>query len=1010
MTLSHANLLANALQERYERTGDTADVDAAVDCARAAADAAPNQHLDKAACLSVLGHALHARYERTGHASDLDAAIAARQTVVDTSAAAGPDRARQLSDLGVSLRARGERTRDTADLHAAVDLGHTAVDTAAPDDNERARYLAELATSLYVRFQWTGSTDDLDAAVAAGRQAVDATPGDDLWRANRLSGLSTTLYLRFGRTGNLADLDAAVECGRAAVDATPPGHRLRALYLSNAGIVLRGRYERTGNTADLDAAIAAGRDAVATTAADHPGYATSLSSLGSALHLRYQRTGNTTDLDAAVDAGQAAVDVSAADHLGLGKSQTNLGTALSTRYERTGNLADLDAALAAYEAGLRAATGDGTERAAVLAQLGATRRRRYLHLGDHADLDAAVAHGQAAVDATPQDHPDRIRHLTNLCLALHTRYEDLGAIADLDAAVDGGRAAARSMRADDPDRAQVLLNLGAALNARHETGRNPSDAGSALQAFRDAARIAGAPPLRRAMAGREWARLAGEAGDWAQAADAITGVLHLLPQIVGHAMSPDDRRFWLTRLQGLGPLAAHIHLRRGRPEQAWQALESGRGVLLSQALQTRTDLAELRAAHPHLAARVEQLSAVLNQDTPDDGAELPGPPHRPNHRPGTSAASLRQEAAGDWERLMLDIRAQPGFTGFGLPSTIEQLRAAAGDGTVVALNVTGFGCDALILTRDGVDTLPLPALTEAALTEQANRFLAAAYTAEGGIDEVLAWLWDAVAEPVLNHLGHTRTPAAGEPWPRIWWIPTGALTVLPVHAAGDHTRAVLDRVVSSYTPTAATLQRSRQQQRSATGDRPLIVGINDVPHLPRLAFAESEANTVRRWLAAAHPLLGAAGTYDTVTAALPGAHWSHFACHAMAVQADPADSYLALHDRPLRVRDISGMRLASAYLTVLSACTTATGAHHLADESIHIASAFQVAGSQHVIATLWPVSDALAPVITNAVYRRLHATGDTPADAVHHAVRTIRGNEDAARLPHLWASYVHFGP
>ena len=70
--------------------------------------------------------------------------------------------------------------------------------------------------------------------------------------------------------------------------------------------------------------------------------------------------------------------------------------------------------------------------------------------------------------------------------------------------------------------------------------------------------------------------------------------------------------------------------------------------------------------------------------------------------------------------------------------------------------------------------------------------------------EVLAWLWDVVAAPVLEYLGYTAPLDPDTGGRRVWWIPTGPLSALPVHAAGHHlagTDTVLDRVVSSYTPT-----------------------------------------------------------------------------------------------------------------------------------------------------------------------------------------------------------------
>src|SRR5688572_10277877 len=46
-------------------------------------------------------------------------------------------------------------------------------------------------------------------------------------------------------------------------------------------------------------------------------------------------------------------------------------------------------------------------------------------------------------------------------------------------------------------------------------------------------------------------------------------------------------------------------------------------------------------------------------------------------------------------------------------------------------------------------------------------------------------------------------------FPRIWWCPTGALSFLPIHAAGDYRGlepdTILNYAVSSYTPTITAL-------------------------------------------------------------------------------------------------------------------------------------------------------------------------------------------------------------
>ena len=56
---------------------------------------------------------------------------------------------------------------------------------------------------------------------------------------------------------------------------------------------------------------------------------------------------------------------------------------------------------------------------------------------------------------------------------------------------------------------------------------------------------------------------------------------------------------------------------------------------------------------------------------------------------------------------------------------------------------------------------------------------------------------------------------------------------------------------------------------------------------------------------------------------------------------------------------------------LLLACTTALTRPDLADEAVHITTAFQLAGYPHVIGTLWPINDSLAVEVARKIYDSL---------------------------------------
>jgi len=265
---------------------------------------------------------------------------------------------------------------------------------------------------------------------------------------------------------------------------------------------------------------------------------------------------------------------------------------------------------------------------------------------------------------------------------------------------------------------------------------------------------------------------------------------------------------------------------------------------------------------------------------------------------------------------------------------------------------------------------------------------------------VLAWLRSAIGEPVLRHLGHPDPPPPGTPPPRVWWMPTGPLSLLPIHAAA------LDHVVSSYTPTVATLRLHRARAGACSDRRALVVGVGAAAGLPRLRRATGEARNVARRFEA-EPLIDAAATPTAIRAALPDATHAHFACHAVTDAADPGRGRLELYGGSLSVPELAALSVPRGELAYLSACATAFGGTVLLDESIHVASGLQLAGFRHVVGTLWPVSDDAAPDVAEAFYAAVDAGAD-PAHALHDVVTGLRHDHPAAIA--LWASHVHFGP
>lgn len=225
------------------------------------------------------------------------------------------------------------------------------------------------------------------------------------------------------------------------------------------------------------------------------------------------------------------------------------------------------------------------------------------------------------------------------------------------------------------------------------------------------------------------------------------------------------------------------------------------------------------------------------------------------------------------------------------------------------------------------------------VVEQATAYLNALLAVESGdifaeaerdLTKTLKWLWDNVAAPVLEALDDVPT--------RLWWCPTGPFSLLPLHAAGYHDeragRTVLDRVISSYTPTLRSLVSARSAGGHPADNRLLIVAMPETPgQLPLPDAARERDHLTRLFAAPRHTLAqGPAATHDTVREHLRKHAWAHFSCHGDQQLNDPSNGGLLLHDGILTVAELANDQYRGEF-AFLSACKTAVGGVQTPDEA-----------------------------------------------------------------------------
>jgi tetratricopeptide (TPR) repeat protein len=1040
------NALAAGHHARFRACGDDADIDAAVDAARRADAATSDTDPDWVATHAQVGMTSLARYRHRPDGDDLDEAITVLGQVVDATDDDHDHRGLYLSELADARWKRYERGRDRSDLEGAVEayraalhLAGVSVDTL--DMTQRLRRALVALSRL-------GDGQALRSAVHVAREALTVLDQDSPDWPMHAGELALTLVSSYELDGNAAALTEAIELLERA---STRGGASAAGVAGALGIALLKRFERDGDRRDIDAAVNAQERALDATTGGSDQHATHLVNLGRALSSRYFHTGTVDDLQRAITSLRQATDL-LHDDARRPAALNNLAEALRARYLMFRDAADLDEAVDACRTAART-TSDEVDRAIAHTDLAKVLVARFRHYGDGTDLDEAVDAARLALAVTPATHrrrPDRLIALAASLMERHARGEDRTdldeAIAanrdaaklavsepqvyataasglaralllryatsdnpdDLGDAIDASRRTAAAIAADHPGRAEVLTVLGTALAARHQRTRAGADLAEAVEVLRSAAELPAAGARSRIQAARSWARVAETAGPPGAGLSGFEAAIRLLPLAVWHGVGPAERQRQLRELTGLASDAAAAAISAGRAELAVELVDQGRSVLWAQVLETTTDLTELAAVDAALAGRLAQVRAELEQP------------------PDVLTTDRRITLAREWDALLDRARAIDGFADLLRPAGFGRLQAAAGDGPVVIVNVSAYRCDALAVTAAGVTVIPLPALRLAELTDRGNEYLTALqYLAVGGagtlagrlqieqvVGQTLRWLWDTIAGPVLDSLGYRATDAP----PRVWWCPTGPLTLLPLHAAGrdGDGNAVIDRVVSSYTSTLRDLIRARRP--AADGDPVdglLVVALPDTPDQPALPFAADEATRLTAAYPGQHALLvGPDATVAAVSRELRRHAWVHFACHGGQDLADPGAGGVRLHDGVLTVLDLARERLDRAELAFLSACQTALGGVYLLDEAVNLAAALQLAGFRHVVGTLWSVYDRTSARLAEEVYAELLRTAPPDvghlAGALHQAQRRLRAS--APRSPLTWASYVHLGP
>ncbi|KAJ7506974.1 CHAT domain-containing protein [Mycena galericulata] len=1043
--------LAVSLTEKFWLLGDLDDLNAAVESMQQAVDLAPTDHPERAQLVHSLAATLLARYQRLGNLPDLECALKRFQQTVDLTPAGNPSRAKYLCNLGSAFTERYQRLGEKTDLEVAMRLVQKAVDLTHKKDPERPRHLQHLAACYTNQYKESGNLDDLEAALKWDQKALDLTRKDDPERAGYLQNVAASFTERFQRLGKLKDLEKALQLNQEAVDLIPEDDPDRVSPLQSLSISLKDRYRRLGRFSDLEAALQHDQQAVALMPTDHRDRAASLQRLAVSLTERFKVLGDLKDLEAALQNDQQAVDLTPANDSERAKRLQSLGISLKDHYSRLGDLKDLEAALHSDQEAVDLTTQDSPDRAACLHNLATSFKQRYerldklkdlegflknaeealkimtflnhpdrplyLHssavafaerykrLGDEKDLETAVQKFQEVISLIPDNHPDKPEYLQSFAHTLTTQYDTLGSIDDLESALKTYQKVVELTPMNHRNKGRYLQDLAAIFMNRYERFKDPKDLEEVRKQFMDSFKLPANNPEHSWHAALEWASFA-EDHQAEDAPKAYSTAFHQVPEILwlGHAIPTRHEAIRRLDVAPVASAAMQTCIKLNDLKSAVEIMEQGLATTFQQMLQLKPDVGKLSTKQ---AGKLQKLSSELYTGTPNTLGHV---------------AIERKE-------FLDEIRKEPGLEYFLLPKPYIELCKAAQKGPVVILNSHEGSCDAVIILNSTSEpvSVSLPSITLAELQAQKDtlkdllnrcgvRSREASSTRLFGqregfkykptqvyFEEMLAWLWKNVVEPIYVVL-----KSHGIDKGRIWWLPTGAFTGLPLHASPPS-----NQFIHSYTATLGSLLDAQSKKSSVPkvgvvgvthtgiGSRNQLMGVvQEVKKIP----AAINSSTLEC-------LEGDQATPEAVKLQLQNCSWVHLACHGTQDLVEPTRSHLLLYEGELRLETILQMTLTSSEFVFLAACQTAMGDAELVNESFHLGGGFIAAGFRSAVGTLWSMNDEDGPLVAEIFYSHLFRNGRQPkasdtAEALQLAVNELRSKN----VPYeRWIPFIHMG-
>ncbi|RSM14753.1 hypothetical protein CDV31_005335 [Fusarium ambrosium] len=872
----------------------------------------------------------------------------------------------------------------------------------SPDDPSQCMATIALGTSYIGLYDQTKDKHYMEMAIRWLKRGAEVKPTDDATRQMQLVNSHFAAWIEYFRKA----VSSAKPASEIKLDANLEASvkKMKDLFGPIPGLLDTPAaahdlwFDQSDDEADLDQAIQLYNESLSGTPEGSENKPRLLHSIGTCYFRKHMGRNALTDLTTAIRYLEQALNESPNDtnSLDYARRMNSLGTAYLFKFSRTGDLVDVVLAFVWLETAVRICEAESEASAGFHTDLACAYLARHVAVGLPKDLDDAIATFKKSLQIAKLHGMAASGLLMNLAEAYDRRYEMHGKDEDWKQQIQclGDFLHEQSEEKDPRYRWKCFERFGQAYHGRFKKTGDRECLQKAIEYLEKAVADPRQNTDRSSHADEELFEIYASLEDWPRAFRSASAMISHLRLKIDWSLEHADKQWLLRRCAGLASGAAAVALRAGEsPYTALRLLESGRGIMINSLLGLRSDVDELRRDHPEEAEQYLKLRDQVDSVKP--GLSHPAAAWLPVHQP-----DYRHGAAQALEKAIQDIRTLPGFESFLEGPSEEDMKAAATEGPIIVINVSKYGCDAIIVKTDNLYPYSLSNVTMADIQHQA-------VDAANMSSRVLEWLWDEIAKPLLDKLDSFTTCPEGGSLPHVRWVTTGPLSRLPLHAAGYHIssrllgRTVIDRVISSYSVSLTALVQSRKsiQDQSKLEREPTVyrkpesVALIAMEELYNAPEEARQIANICRSMSISRP----ESSRQQVLEALKCCDIFHFAGHGTSNDQDPSESSLKLtYPDRLTVSNLFEINLHKRrpFLAYLSACSTGeVKQDDFIDEGLHLISAFQIAGFHHVIGTLWEVRDETCLRAAASVYKSMHVDGmshRSVAEALHYATRQLR--------------------